>query len=72
METTIKISSDVKSKLDSLKLFEKETYNDIIKILLEDNLDLSVKTKKEIKDARERISKGKFITQEEIEKRLGI
>ena len=72
METTIRISNSVKGKLDTMKMFEKETYNDLIEILLEDNLELNEKTKKEITEARKRIAKGEFLTQEEVEKSLGL
>ena len=38
----------------------------------EDELRLSKKTIKEIKEARERIKKGEFYTQAEVEKILGL
>ncbi|MEK6827436.1 MAG: hypothetical protein AABX99_03055 [Nanoarchaeota archaeon] len=72
METTIKISSDVKNMLDKFKIHERETYNDIIEIMIEDNLELNEKTKKEIEEARKKINKGEFYTQEEVERILGI
>lgn len=72
METTIKISRDVKAMLDRMKIHERETYNDIIELMIEDNLELNEKTKKEIQEARKRIDKGQFYTQEEIEKMFGL
>ncbi|MCX6747186.1 MAG: hypothetical protein NTU63_03580 [Candidatus Pacearchaeota archaeon] len=72
METTIKISSDIKKILDRLKLHERETYNDIIEVLLEDHLDLNEETKKEIKEARKSIEKGEFYTEEEVERMFGL
>lgn len=72
METTIKISSDVKNMLDRFKMHERETYNDIIEIMIEDNLELNDKTKKEIEEARKRVAKGEFYSQEEVERILGI
>jgi predicted transcriptional regulator len=72
METTIRISNLVKSKLDKMKMIEKESYNDVIEILLEDNLEINEKTKKEIEEARKRVKKGEFYTQEEVEKKLGL
>jgi predicted transcriptional regulator len=72
METTIRISGSIKSRLDKLKMIKKESYNDVIEILLEDYLELNEKTKKEIGEARERIAKGEFYTQEEVEKNLGL
>ena len=72
MATTIQISDSVKQLLDQMKLMERETYNDVIEVLLEDNLELSEETKKDIEIARKNIKEGKFFTQEEVEKRLGL
>lgn len=72
METTIKINSEVKSMLDKMKLHQRETYNDIIWILLEDHLELNEKTKKEILEAKKRIFKGEFYTQNQVDKIFGI
>jgi predicted CopG family antitoxin len=69
METTIKISKDVKSYLDKIKIFERETYNDVIEALIEDNLELNEKTKKEIEEAKK---SRKWVSHEEVKKRLGL
>jgi len=70
MPTTIQISDNVKSVLDRMKMIERETYNDVIERMIEDDLELNEKTKIEIEEARKRIKSGKFITQEEAKKRL--
>ena len=72
METTIKVSSDVKKMLDKLKIHERETYNDIIGVMLEDHLELNEKTKREIEEARKRIVNGEFYNQEEVERMFGL
>ena len=72
MPTTIQISDKVKSVLDRMKMIERETYNDVIERMIEDDLELNEKTKVEIEEARKRIKAGKFITQEEVKKRLGL
>lgn len=72
METTIRISQDVKSMLDKMKLHQRETYNDIIWVLLEDHMELNKKTKEEITEARKRLSKGEFYTQDQVEKMFGL
>jgi len=72
MPTTIQISEVIKSNLDHMKLFERETYNEIIERMIEDNLELNEKTKKEIEEARKRVKSGKFLTQEQVEKGLGL
>ena len=72
MPTTIQISDSVKSVLDRMKMIERETYNDIIERMIEDDLELNEKTKAEIEEARKRIKTGKFITHEEVKKRFGL
>ena len=72
MSTTIQISDSVKLILDRMKMMERETYNDIIERMIEDDLEINEKTKKEINEARKRIFSGKFITQEQIEKKIGL
>ncbi|MFA5259572.1 MAG: hypothetical protein WC402_05865 [Candidatus Pacearchaeota archaeon] len=72
MSTTIQISDNVKNTLDKMKMLERETYNDIIERMLEDDLELNAQTKKDIEEARKGIKSGKFYTQEEVEKKLGI
>ena len=68
MPTTIQISDNVKSVLDRMKMIERETYNDIIERMIEDDLELNKKTKKEIEEAR----KGKSISHAEVKKRFGL
>ena len=72
MATTIQISDNVKSVLDKMKMMERETYNEVIERMIEDDLELNEKTKKEIEEARKRVKAGKFITHEEAKKRLGL
>jgi len=72
MSTTIQISDNVKSVLDRMKMMERETYNEVIERMIEDDLELNEKTKQEIEEARKRVKSGKFITQEEAKKRLGL
>ncbi|MEK6757825.1 MAG: hypothetical protein AABX88_01735 [Nanoarchaeota archaeon] len=70
MATTIQISDNVKLVLDKMKMMERETYNEIIERMIEDDLELNEKTKKEIEEARKRVKTGKFITHEEVKKGL--
>ena len=72
MSTTIQISDNVKSVLDRMKMIERETYNDVIERMIEDDLELNKKTKIEIEEARKRIKKGEFYTEEEAKKILGL
>ncbi|MEK6862633.1 MAG: hypothetical protein AABW57_00510 [Nanoarchaeota archaeon] len=41
-------------------------------MIREGDLKLSKKTKKELEEARKRIASGKFLTLEQVKKRLGI
>lgn len=72
MATTIQISDESKQILDRMKLFQRETYNEILERMIEDNLELNEKTKKEIEEARKQIKAGKFISHEEAKRRLGL
>ena len=72
MATTIQISEKLQSELTKRKLFDRETYEEVIWDLVEDSLELSEETKKEIEEAREEIRKGKFVTLSEAKKRLGL
>ena len=69
MHTTIQISNHVKQSLDRMKIFERETYNEVIENMIEDNLELNEKTKKELEIARK---SEKSISHEEVKKRLGL
>ncbi|MCH8945976.1 MAG: hypothetical protein IIA85_03570 [Nanoarchaeota archaeon] len=69
MATTIQISNNVKESLDRMKIFKRETYNEVIENMIEDNLELNEKTKKELEERRK--SKN-FISHEEAKKRLGL
>lgn len=70
MTTTIQISNDVKTFLDKMKMFERETYNETIMNMIEDNMQVNEKTKKEL-DSRT-FKKEKSISHEAVKKRFGL
>ena len=72
MPTTIQISDNVKKTLDRMKMLERETYNDIIERMIEDDLEINEQTKKDIEEAKKRIKTGRFVSNEEVKRRLGI
>ena len=72
MVTSIQISEGLQKELVSRKLFDKETYEEVIWDLLEDSWELSEETKKEIALARAEIKAGKFHTLAEVKKELGL
>ncbi|MBI3034951.1 hypothetical protein HYY71_01385 [Candidatus Woesearchaeota archaeon] len=69
--TTIQIDEKLKKELDEIKLFRRETYNDIIERLLEDMKELNEQTKKEIEMVRKEIAEGKFKTHEQVRRERG-
>ena len=71
MVTTIQIKEDTKSILTQMKLFERETYNDVLERLIEDVHELNDETKKEIESAINEIKSGKYITHEKLAEEMG-
>lgn len=77
METTIRIHQKTKIELNSFKQYKSESYDELVRKLIylakicEKEPKLSQKTMLEIKEAREKIKKGKFYTEEEAKKILG-
>ena len=55
-----------------MKLFTRETYEEVIWNAIEDTKELSEQTKKEIIKSRKEIADGKFVTLSELEKKYNI
>jgi len=72
MATTIQISEELQQVLQNKKMFEKESYEEVIWDLVEDTMELSEETKKNIAQAEKEFKEGKFHTHEEVKKRLGL
>ena len=72
MATTIQVSEDLVLELKKRKIYDKESYEEVIWDLLEDTLELGVQTKKEVEAAREEIKLGKFYTFDQVKKELGM
>lgn len=72
MATTIQISEELLERLRNMKMHEKESYEDIIMDLIEDRLEISEETKRDIEEARREIKEGKTVSLEEIKRNLGI
>ena len=74
--TTIQIKEETKGKLDSLKDYPRESYEEVINKLLEivaeENMELSEETKKEIEEARKEFKSGKGISFEDVKKKANI
>ena len=72
MSTTIQVSEELAKELKGRKLFDKESYEEIIWDLIEDTQELSEETKKDIEEARSEIARGEYVTLEEAKKELGL
>jgi len=78
METTIRLNQTTKTELDQFKQYKSESYDELLRKLIyivkmcEKEPRLSQKTILEIKEARERIKKGEFYTEDEAKKILGL
>ena len=70
--TTIQISRELLTDLKSRKMYDKESYEDIIRDLLEDTMELSEQTLKNIRKSEEDIVCGRVKTLAEVEARLKI
>ena len=72
MATTIQVSDELRDLLSKRKLYDKETYEDVIWDLVEDTMELSEQALKNIKEAEEDIKHGRVYTHDEIKKELGL
>ncbi|MDD5617023.1 MAG: hypothetical protein PHH85_12580 [Candidatus Methanoperedens sp.] len=54
-----------------MKLFERETYNDVLERLIEDVREINEETKNEIEYAIKEIENGKYVTHEKLAKEMG-
>ena len=70
MATTIQISDDLQKELSKKKLYDRETYEEILWNLIEDTMELSEQTKKDIEQSRKEIIEGKTVSLEEIKKKF--
>ncbi len=76
--TTIKVYEETKLELDQFREHKNESYDEVIKKILfiakncKKEPELSKETVIAIEKARERIKKGKFLSEAESRKRLGL
>ncbi len=72
MDTSIQISKRLQKELLKRKFFDKETYEEVIWDMIEDNEELNEQTKKELTVARAEIKAGKVHTLAKVKKELGL
>ena len=70
--TTIQISQELQNELSKMKLFSRETYEEVIWNTIEDSKELSEETKKEIAEARKSVAAGNFITLSDFKKKYNV
>jgi predicted transcriptional regulator len=70
--TTIQISADLRKELAKLKMYDKESYEEVIWDLIEDSVELSDEAKADLKKAEEDVRKGRVYTLDQVKKELGI
>lgn len=76
--TTVKIQPETKKHLDRFREYKNESYDEVISKLLfiaeqsRTDPDLSRETIEAIEKARERMKRGRFVTEAQAAKRLGI
>jgi len=74
---TIKLHEDTKEQLNLFREYKNESYDEVIKKVIfiaklsKEKPEICRETVLAIEKARERIKKGKFLTEEEAKKRLG-
>ncbi|MBI2147819.1 hypothetical protein HYU19_05090 [Candidatus Woesearchaeota archaeon] len=72
MATTIQVSEDLVQELRKRKMYDKESYEEVIWDLVEDSMELSEETKRDIEKARKEVKEGKTIRLEELKKKAGL
>ena len=72
VSTTIQISSELQQELNKMKLFNRETYEEVIWNIIEDSKELSEQTKKDMELSRKEISKGEFVILSDLKKKYNI
>ncbi|ABN57402.1 MULTISPECIES: DUF7557 family protein [Methanoculleus] len=72
---TIKIDTELKRRLNTLKRHPRETYSDVIRRLTETAIDtepLSEETLGRIEEAVADFQAGRYVTEEEMDRTLGL
>jgi predicted transcriptional regulator len=72
MATTIQISGHLLDALKKRKLYDRESYEEVIWDLVEDTMEVNEEAKKDIEQARADIKAGRFYTHEQVKKKLGL
>ena len=71
MDTTIQISNELLERLRDMKINSKESYENIIWDLVEDRLEFSEITKRNIEKSHKDIKERKTISLENLKRKIG-
>ena len=71
MDTTIQISSELLERLRNMKMYSKESYENIIWDLVEDRLEFSEATKRNLEQSEKEIKEKKTISLENMKRKIG-
>jgi predicted transcriptional regulator len=69
--STIQLSTEMKRRLNEMKLHPRETYEEVLERLLEDLQELSGETKRDIEEAIRQIEAGRFRTHQQLGEEMG-
>ncbi|MBR9683267.1 hypothetical protein GOV03_01890 [Candidatus Woesearchaeota archaeon] len=72
MATTIQVSQELVQELKNRKMFDNESYEAVIWDLIEDTMELSEETKRDLEESRAEIKAGKFYTLSQVKKKLNL
>jgi hypothetical protein len=72
MDTSIQISKRLQKELLKRKFFVKETYEEVIWDMIEDNEELNAQTKTELAEARAEVKAGRVHSLAKVKKELGL
>ncbi len=72
MATTIQVNADLLEELKQMKMYGKESYEEVIWDLIEDSMALSEETRMHIEQSLKEIKQGKVYTHEQVKKALGL
>ncbi|MFP3950367.1 MAG: hypothetical protein ACLFUZ_04750 [Candidatus Micrarchaeia archaeon] len=70
--TSIQVSEELLEKLKKRKLYERETYEEVIEDLLEDVSELSAETKESLARAEKDVKAGRVHSLESVKKEFGL
>lgn len=75
MATTIQIDEKTKSRLEKMKIFKRESYDDVVRRLLkitEDDEVLDANTIKELEQALDDVKKGRLLSHKQVKQKHGL